>query len=345
MSTTTSYAVLAKARAKHGKFLTEHDYDGILACQSVAEVMVYLKSHTHFADALAEVSEHDVHRGRLETLLRQYQFTEFDSLCRYDSAISASFSRYIVARSEVEQIVRFMVLLNSGTPEDFIFRFPAYLSKHTDIDFNSMAGARSYEELTAVLAHTPYEEILRQFRPDGQGRIPVSEIENKLYAYLDKFILGYINKRTKGTERQELTSIFTSINDYSIISRIIRLKKYYHMPPDAIRENIDAEYSGLGTRLIDRMCDAETADEVFRIVENTRYGWLLNKDGGDDNGDIGPRGQYKMSKKYFVLSNNPSVVMISFMFLSEAELKNVICMIEGIRYQVDPKIIRSMLIR
>ena len=37
--------------------------------------------------------------------------------------------------------------------------------------------------------------------------------------------------------------------------------------------------------------------------------------------------------------------MISFMFLSETELMNVICMIEGIRYQVDPKTIRSMLIR
>ena len=86
----TSYAVLAKARAKYGKFLTDRDYTSILACQSVAEVMVYLKSHTHYASVLSEVNERDVHRGRLEQLLRQYQFDDFDTLCRYDSGISAA---------------------------------------------------------------------------------------------------------------------------------------------------------------------------------------------------------------------------------------------------------------
>ena len=345
MSTTTSYAVLAKARAKYGKFLTEHDYDGILACQSVAEVVVYLKQHTHFASALEEISERDAHRGRLEALLRQYQFTQFDTLCRYDSSVSAGFSRYIVAKAEVEQIVRFLVLLNSDSTEEFIFQFPAFLSKHTEIDFNKMANAKSYAELIEVLNHTPYDDILKQFTPDAKGRLPVSEIENKLYTHLVKFILGFIDKRTKGSERRELTNIFQNVNDYGTISRIIRLKRYYHMSPDAIRANVDTEHSGLGTKMVSRMCDADTADEVFRIVENTRYGWLLQKDGSEYNGDIGPRGQYKMAKKYFVLSSNPSVVMISFMFLSETELMNVICMIEGVRYQVDPKIIRSMLIR
>ena len=345
MSKTTSYAVLAKARAKYGKFLTDHDYDGILACQSVPEVMVYLKSHTHYASALEELSERDTHRGRLEALLRQYQFGEFDSLCRYDSSVSAGFSRYIVAKSEVEQIIRFMVLLNAGSTGEFIFQFPTYLSKHTEIDFNKMANAHSYDELIEVLDHTPYDDILKQFRPDEKGRIPVSDIENRLYAYIVKFVLDYINHRTKGTERLELTTIFTSINDYSTISRIIRLKRYYHLSPEEIRSNISTEHSGLGSKLIDRMCRAETAEEVFKLVEGTRYGRLLQRDDSGYNGDIGPRGQFNMSKRFLRLSNNPSVVMMSFMFLSEAELMNVICMIEGVRYGVDPKIIRSMLLR
>lgn len=93
---TTSYAVLAKARAKYGRFLTDRDYASLIACQSVAEVMVYLKSHTHFASVLSEVNERDVHRGRLEMLLRQYLFNEFDTLCRYDSSVSVGFSRYVV---------------------------------------------------------------------------------------------------------------------------------------------------------------------------------------------------------------------------------------------------------
>ena len=104
----TSYAVLAKARAKYGRFMTDKDYSSILACQSVAEVMVYLKSHTHYASVLSDVNERDVHRGWLELLLRQYLFNEFDSLCHYDSGVSAGFSRYVIEKTEVEQIIRFL---------------------------------------------------------------------------------------------------------------------------------------------------------------------------------------------------------------------------------------------
>ena len=163
---TTSYAVLAKARAKYGRFLTDRDYASLIACQSVAEVMVYLKSHTHFASVLSEVNERDVHRGRLEMLLRQYLFNEFDTLCRYDSSVSVGFSRYVVEKTEVEQIIRFLVLLNSHSTEKFIFQFPAFLSKHTELDVNKMANARDYEEFLSTLSRTPYHEILKIYRPD-----------------------------------------------------------------------------------------------------------------------------------------------------------------------------------
>lgn len=158
---TTSYAVLAKARAKYGRHLTDRDYSSIVACQSVAEVMVYLKSHTHFSSALSEVNERDVHRGRLEMLLRQYQFYEFDSLCRYDSSMSEGFSRYVVEKTEVEQIIRFLILLNSNSTEKFIFQFPAFFAKHTSLDINKLANARDYEEFLNALSGSAYYDILK----------------------------------------------------------------------------------------------------------------------------------------------------------------------------------------
>lgn len=213
---TTSYAVSAKARAKYGKFLSERDYASLLACQSVAEVMVYLKSHTHFASVLSEINERDVHRGRLEQMLRQYLFNEFDALCRYDSSMSAGFSSYIIEKTEVDQIVRFLVLLNANSTEKFIFEFPAFLSKRTEIDVNKLANAGDYEEFLAALQHTSYYEILRAFRPDKKGQLPVSDIENRLYGQILGNMLAMINKKAKGSERQELKTMFLTMNDYTI---------------------------------------------------------------------------------------------------------------------------------
>ena len=340
----TSYAVLAKARAKYGRFLTERDYAGLMACQSVPEVMVYLKSHTHFAAVLSEVNERDVHRGRLEQLLRQYLFDEFDSLCRYDSGISAGFSRYVVEKTEVEQLVRFLVLLNANAAEKFIFQFPAFLSKHTVLDVNRLATARDFNELLASLQRTPYYDILKAFAPDEKGSLPVSEMENKLYDLVLARMLALIQTKTKGSEQRELLSMFRTINDYSIFSRILRLKKYYHLPPDVIKANMSPAYGSLSPKLVDRMCEAESTAEVFQIMQSTGSGRLIDKIGYTYADDITPRVQYRLAKKNIRFSNNPSVVMISFMFLSETELMNVIGLIEGIRYRHDPKTIQSMLI-
>ena len=340
----TSYAVLAKARAKYGRFLTERDYTALLACQSVAEVMVYLKSHTHFAPVLTDVNDRDVHRGWLEMLLRQYQFDELDSLCRYDSTVSAGFSRYVVEKTEVEQIIRFLVLLNANSTEKFIFRFPAYLSKHTELDVNKLANARDYEEFLLALRGTSYYDILSVFRPDDKGRLPVSDMENKLYAHILRHMLKLINTKTKGEERKELTALFRTINDYSIFSRILRLKKYYHLSPEIIKTYMLPEYSSLSPRVIDKMCEAESSAEIFQIMQSTGCGRLINRIGYNYAGDITPRVQYRLAKKNIRFSNNPSVVMISFMFLSETELMNVISLIEGVRYQLDPKTIQSLII-
>ena len=341
---TTSYAVLAKARSKYGKHLTERDYASIIACQSVAEVMVYLKSHTHYASALAEVNERDVHRGRLEMLLRQDQFYEFDSLCRYDSSMSEGFSRYVVEKTEVEQIIRFLILLNSNSTEKFIFQFPAFFAKHTSLDINKLANARDYDEFLSALSGSVYYDILQIYKPDSKGMLPVSDMENKLYAYVLGNLLELIKKKAKGTERQELLQMFYTINDYALFSKILRLKKYYNLSPEVIRTNLLPEYCDLSPKIIDKMCAADSSAEVFKIMQSKGCGRLINKIGYTYASDISPRVQYRLAKKNIHFSNNPSVVMISYMFLSETELMNIICLIEGIRYQLDTKIIQSLLI-
>ena len=322
----TTYAVLAKARAKYGKFLTERDYASLLACQSVPEVMVYLKAHTRYASVLGEINERDVHRGRLEILLR------------------AGFSRYIVEKTEVEQIVRFLVLLNSNSTEKFIFAFPSFLSKHTVLNVNKLATAHDYAEFLEALHHTQYYELLKDFQPDEKGRLPVSEMENRLYACILRHIHELIVKKTKGSEQQELLALFRTINDYSIFSRILRLKKYYHLSPEVIRRNMLPQYSSLSPKLVDRMCAAESSAEVFQIMQSTGSGRMIGKIGYKYASDISPRVQYRIAKKYIHFSNNPSVVMVAFMFLSETELMNVISLIEGVRYQLDTKTIQSMII-
>ena len=235
-------------------------------------------------------------------------------------------------------------MLNSNSTEKFIFQFPDFISKHTELDIKRLANARDYKEFLAALSNTSYYDILKSRKPDANGRLPVSDIENKLYERVMGNMLEIINKRTKGSERKELSALFRTMNDYSIFSRILRLKKYYKLSPEVIKSNMQPQYSSLSHKIIDKMCEAESVDEVFKIMQSTSSGRIMGRIGYIHTDDIPPRVQYRIARKNIHFSNNPSVVMISFMFLSEIELMNVISLIEGIRYQLDTKTIQSLII-
>lgn len=340
----TSFAVLTKARSKYGRRLTEKDYTGLLACQSVAEVMSYLKSYTHYSAALRDINERDVHRGRLETMLRQELFYEFDSLCRYDSSVSAGFSQYVIQNIEIEQIIRFLTLLSSNSTEKFIYQFPAYFSKHTEIDIDRLANAKNYQEFLNVLSKTKYIDILSKYTPDNKGRLPISDIETSLFECVLTDMQSLIKKKTQGEERRELLEMFSTLVDYNNFSRILRLKKYFNLSPEDIKKSLLTPFCDIKPVALEMMCKAESSAEVFSVMQTTHEGKLINKIGYVYASDISPRVKYKLAKKNMYFSNCPAVVMISYMFAAEIELMNVISLIEGVRYNLDSKKIQSLLI-
>ena len=66
--------VSAKVRALYGHRLMPEDYNAMLHAHSVSEVASYLKAHTGYKAALADVNESILHRGDLETILRRCRF-------------------------------------------------------------------------------------------------------------------------------------------------------------------------------------------------------------------------------------------------------------------------------
>ena len=69
-----SSAVISKARSKYGRRITDRDYKALIKCSNVAGVVNYLKNHTHYSDILNKINETEVHRGQLETLIKQKIF-------------------------------------------------------------------------------------------------------------------------------------------------------------------------------------------------------------------------------------------------------------------------------
>lgn len=343
MSDDTSYAVYTRAKAKYGKRLKEKDYKALLNCRSVPDVMAYLKSNTHYIDAFGEANERGMRRGLFESLLRQYQINEFDTLCRYELSVGEDISAYVAHKMEIGEIVRILTMLNSNEKRQYNFTVPAHIAKKTSIDLNELANVETFDQFIEAVRNTPYGKILGKYNSETLRQIPITEIESELYTKLYVELYSAINKTGESAENEELKSFLDSIIDYRNFLNIIRLKKYYNIEPKEIKSHI-IPFGNLKADAIDAMCNAETAQQVYDIMAETRVGKLIDKVEYDNLDELEIKVKYKKAKHNMYYSDSPATVMISYIVLCEIELHNLVCITEGARYNVDKNVIELLLV-
>ena len=342
-SSKSANAVLAKMRAKYGKRLSDKDYNNLLACTSVAEVVAYLKNNTYYDTVLRTVNEREVHRGRLEMILRQKLFDDFYALCRYMRGTGEYFAEYLVERDEIEQIVRFLTLLSSNSPDEYIFTMPAFFARRASVDLAALSRARDYDSFFAVLHGTPYERTAERYRPKSGERVNITELENELYRRCYDRLFASIGRYTAGAEQKALGEMFGSIIDIMNFVRVFRLKKFYKESPDVIRRFL-FPHGTLSEQTLEKMCSAESSSKIFDAVKGTQLGRSIEKMDYVYAGQIQEIGIYRITKKNIHFSTYPIVGMLSYVFVMQQEYSNIVSIIEGVRYGVDPEKLRTIVI-
>lgn len=345
LATFSSNVVLAKARTRYGRRLTAENYKDLLKCKTVGEVASYLKSRTAYSQVLAGIEEMEIHRGELESKLRQKLNEDFASLCRYEITVGEKFSEYFIRRSEMDLILQTILFLNTGESErpgeDFL-SLPSYLRRESRLDLTSLRRAASYDELLASLTHTPYEAMLKPFRPEEKQRIDYTGIEIALYSYLFDGIFEIVKKYTRGEAKRQLLDIFNSYVDLTNFVRIIRLKVFYKIPKEKVEKSL-LPFGKLSRRILEEMASAEAEEDIRTVFNRTEIGKRASHVQNSFVDEIPHRVNFSTCHHYIDFSTHPSVVLISYVFLCEAEISDIVTIVEGIRYKLPPDEIRKML--
>ncbi len=344
MSSQSSNAILAKARAMYGKSLKESDYDNLIECKSVAELAAYLKQRTNYAAVMSGLNETEIHRGQLELVLRQNIYFDVFALSRYALEDTLVFSDFIISKMEIEQIIRCLMMVNIGKAEEYVYAMPLSLDKFANISLKALASVRSYDDMLSALKGSRYYAVLSAFRPKDGTKIAITELEialqNQTYA---KVMETKKKKKNKG-DRKELKDIFSAMLDFENMSRIIRLKKYYGFSAEQIKPLL-SPYGKLSTKMLDEFCSADTVSEVFELSRTTYLGRLMSRLQYNDQTQMTDVMVCSYCKHHLRLSPNPTIVMISYVYLREIELKNIINIIEATRYGISSDEKRKLLIR
>lgn len=342
LTTVSSNAILAKSRAMYGRRLTERNYTELLNCHSVNEVANYLKNRTAYADIFEGTTTTDIHRGQLETMLKKRVFDQYASLCRYE--MSRIFYQYFIVRSDIDQIMSCARFLSTGHPGDYLFAMPAFFNQHTKLDLYALAAVNSFESLLAALEGTPYYDMMHLFARKAPSEINFLDMEAVFQRYLYDRLEELIEKGFKGKDRKEVMSAVGMQLDMEAIVNLYRLKRMGGRSPEEIRRSVViGPISRLRRRQFELLVEAPSAAEMVKQLDATPYGRKFQKDFSFIE-DSAQKLQYGRCLKDLRFSTNPSVVMLSFMFLAENEVNNITHIIEGIRYQVPAQEISRMLI-
>lgn len=332
-------AIIAKIKTKYGKRLTEKDYRAMVKCESVGDVVQYMKSYTQYQIFLDKVSN-DIHRGNLEQIIRERQFEELLTLCKYNQG-DTPVTRYMLRSTEIAELMKFITLLSIRRPQEYLFSLPLYFTQHTDIELEKLAALHDYKGLLSVLERTDYAEIIRQFPPDDNGEYNLAAIEDALENdNLDKLYTDIGSIKNK-KDRNELKKLFDILSDYQNYSRIIRLKKNYHMSNDAIRKHL-LHYGKLTGKSLDRILSKDEYEEIREELKRTSVGKKARTIDADS--EMAVQGRYEICRHQLYFSTNPEIVLFAYRIVSLTELTNLIAVIEGVRYQLEPDKILEILI-
>lgn len=341
--TTAANAPLAKARAMYGRALKPDDYEELLRQRTVGEIAAYLKQHTAYAGVLADVQAATIHRGHLESLLRRKLAQEYASLGRYDLADNAHMAAYLVRRSETDQLVACLRLISAGRADEFFFTLPPFLASRTRIDPVKLSQCTTYDGLLDAVRASEYYDILRPFAPPEGQLAPLTAIETALYAHLISWVFDTIRHLPR-QPRAELEQLYGAMVDAENVARLLRLKRYFGADPEDIRRQLLPHGCLLTPREWERLIAAPTAEEALHTFAATRWARRLPGKAPPNAFDWPQRVYFHYARKQIHFSTHPLTVLFAYIVLSTIEVDNIVKIIEGARYGLDPAAVRPLLV-
>ncbi len=336
-------ATVAKIMAIYGKRLTSQDYMELMNKQSVSEAAEYLKRNTHYSDLLSSIDINTIHRGMLENLLRRSIFDTYMKITGFEHISKQEFYNYKILQIEIDEILRCIRFINAGS-EKLISDIPIYLQELISFDLIELARVTDFKELLVFLKKTPYDDVLKTVKTDADGKVDVTECETVLRTYYIERLKRSLNFKKSDVD-QFISFLETDIDLINVINSY-RLTAFF----DASADDIEKDMLPVGGRLSPvkkrEIYSAINSEEFIKRFSKTIYGRQMIENGYDIN-DLersANKLRYKYAKLMLKRSQSAPLSVYSFIFLLEIEVKNIISIIEGIRYGVEPSKIAPLII-
>lgn len=333
----TNSALTAKVHAMSGHLLTADDYDVMMGFKRIYQISDYLTENPTYSDVLKGTHGRDIHRTELEQILHYNLEYDVKRLLPFMQRGAKKFIEVIGLEGTISKIKLCLRLIRMGHPEQ-VFEY-----KDDFTDFKLPSEINSVDDFIQGLEGTLCYEPLKIFlnRPELQHTF---EMETALDSFWADYMLKASDKYLSPDERKPIRKVFGTEFDLSNLSFLIRCKRTFDMTDAEIYSSIIPRYYRLTEATVSKIIKSPSYDAAIEIIaEETPYKAAFS---AEDRFIEKRLTEYiTRIKKHCYNANAYSILSpLCYIHLRRNEINNIVSIIEGIRYKLDPDTIKDYLI-
>jgi V/A-type H+-transporting ATPase subunit C len=336
----------------YARLLSKDDYDTLLSMKSVSQIAVYLKRQTPYAYVMRNIDESDVHRGQLEQVFKKSLFYDYDRLIKFTTGSYKSALRAMFESFEIDDLKLVISSICSANEHYLASEDLTYIRSYSAFSAESLLDARTMEELVDVVRDTRYYKALLPYATrsaiQGAARPDFMNIDHALDLLNYEAKMSEIKKTLSGAELKAVMSLYGAQADIGNILFIYRLKKLYGFTANEILVYLIPCRNRLSNKDLLEMAECAGIDELTDRIAETDYGFLFPKNREGDWENLHTEHFYKLHKKNIRPKGGAVgafTTALSYLHLKEADIRNIIMIIEGVRYSLPTDRIASFLTR
>ena len=323
-------SINAKLKGMYSKRLKNDDLQDLAKQNNLKSAVAILKNKSSSLNVLSE----DADREQIEKVLNGEIIYDIEKIVKYLDKNDTQIFNLLISKYEIRCIKRAIKLLYSKNEYDENIKI---WTNTIFTDLKGLESIKSIDEFLKIINNTKYKKILKKYFENKDTEYSIFEIENEL----DKMYLKSIYN--SAGNNKNLKKMIGAKIDFTNILWIYRMKKYYNFSEDKIEKSIiDINYA-LKKNQILSLVKAKNIEELNEILKKTVYSNISTDDIYELECNMKKylHGLYIKNFKSNLLSIN---CIYSYLNLVELENKDIISIIEAVRYGIDKEKLLKKLI-
>ncbi len=323
-------SINAKLKGMYAKRLKDDDLQDLAKQNNLKSAVAILKNKSSSLKVLSE----DADREQIEKVLNGEIIYDIEKIVKYLDKNDTQIFNLLISKYEIRCIKKAIKLLYSKNEYDENIKI---WTNTIFTDLKGLESIKSIDEFFKIINNTKYKKILKKYFENKDTEYSIFDIENEL----DKMYLKSIYN--SAGNNKNLKKMIGAKIDFTNILWIYRMKKYYNFSEDKIEKSIiDINYA-LKKNQILLLVKAKNIEELNEILKRTVYSNIATDDIYELECNMKKylHGLYIKNFKSNLLSIN---CIYSYLNLVELENKDIISIIEAVRYGIDKEQLLKKLI-